>query len=247
VIVKQILGNIELRIGEELCVSHAFAWRNCCGAAIANDAVSVPDRLPELLWVVHRPAMQRPERLLKSEAARESHDFRLGDLFGAGSPKHIRHCANLAPANLCGIARECEASHMNATLSADTIRIFLHILAVTVWLGGQIVMLALLPVLRSAGVEGLPKQAAQAFQKVAWPAFGVAFFTGIWNIFAVDMANASTGWNMVFGFKFLLVLVSGAAAFVHAQTTNPKIKGMTGGIGFLAALVAMFLGFVMSH
>lgn len=134
---------------------------------------------------------------------------------------------------------------LEANITADTIRIFLHILGVTVWVGGQIVMLALLPVLRSAGVDGLPSKAAQAFQKVAWPAFGLAFITGIWNILAVDMANASTGYNMVFGIKFLLVLISGAAAFVHARTDKASIRGMTGGIGFLAAVVAMFLGFVM--
>jgi len=136
---------------------------------------------------------------------------------------------------------------LTANLSADTIRIFLHVMAVTVWLGGQIVMLALVPVLRSAGVEGLTAKGAQAFQKVAWPAFAIAFLTGIWNIMAVDMADASSGYNAAFGIKFLLVIVSGAAAWVHAKTDNPKIKGMTGGIGFLAALVAMFLGYVMAH
>ena len=108
-------------------------------------------------------------------------------------------------------------------------------------------VLALLPVLRSAGVEGLPSKAAQAFQKVAWPAFGLAFVTGIWNILAVDMANTTFAYSMVFGIKFLLVLISGAAAFVHARTDKASIRGMTGGIGFLAAVVAMFLGFVMGH
>ncbi len=136
---------------------------------------------------------------------------------------------------------------LEATISADTIRIFLHVVGVTVWVGGQVVMLALLPVLRSAGVEGLPSKAAQAFQKVAWPAFGLAFVTGIWNIFAVDMTNASTGYSMVFGIKFLLVLISGAAAFAHARTTKASIRAMTGALGFLTAVIAMFLGFVMTH
>lgn len=135
---------------------------------------------------------------------------------------------------------------LNATFSADTIRIFLHVLGVTVWVGGQILMLALLPVLRGAGVEGLPAQAAQAFQKVAWPAFGLAFVTGVWNILAVNMEDASTGYNMTFGIKFLLVLISGAAAFVHSRTDKAAIRGMTGAIGFVSALVAMLLGFVMS-
>ena len=136
---------------------------------------------------------------------------------------------------------------MSANLSIDTIRIFIHILSVTVWVGGQIVMLSLLPVLRAAGVDGLPAQAAQAFQRVAWPAFGVAVITGIWNIFAVDIENATGGYNAVFGIKFLLVLASGAAAWIHAKTAKASVKGMTGALAFLTALLAMFLGFVMAH
>lgn len=136
---------------------------------------------------------------------------------------------------------------IDASLSLNTIRIFLHVLSVSVWVGGQFVMLALLPVLRNAGVDGLPKQAARAFQRVAWPAFAVAFFTGIWNIFEVDMANATTRYSVIFGTKFLLVLISGAAAWIHAVSSKPAIKGMTGGLGFLAGLVAMLLGFTLTH
>ncbi len=124
-----------------------------------------------------------------------------------------------------------------------TIRIFIHVLAVTVWVGGQIVMMALLPVLRAAGVDGLPAKAAQAFQNVAWPAFAIAMFTGIWNILAVG--ETSTGWSMGFGIKMIFVVISGVAAFIHAKNEDPKIKGMTGALGFISALVAMFLGFAL--
>lgn len=135
----------------------------------------------------------------------------------------------------------------DANFSIDTIRIFLHVLGVTVWVGGQVVMLAMLPVLRAAGVEGLPAKAANAFQRVAWPAFGLAFITGIWNIFEVDMGNTTTAYSMVFGIKFLLVVISGMAAWIHAKSTKPAIKGMMGGLGFLTAVVAMLLGFMLSH
>ncbi len=134
---------------------------------------------------------------------------------------------------------------LDANFSIDTIRIFLHILGVTVWVGGQVVMLALLPVLRSAGVEDLPKQAAQAFQRVAWPAFGLAFVTGIWNIFEVDMGNATTAYSMTFGIKFLLVIISGMAAWIHGKSDKAAIKGMTGALGFVASLGALLLGFVI--
>lgn len=136
---------------------------------------------------------------------------------------------------------------MSANVSIDTIRIFLHILGVTVWVGGQIVMLSMLPVLRSAGVEDLPKRAAKAFERVAWPAFGLAFVTGIWNIIEVDLGDVETSYNMAFGTKFLLVIISGMAAWIHSTSTKPAIKGMMGGIGFLASLGALFLGFTLTH
>ncbi len=133
---------------------------------------------------------------------------------------------------------------MSANLNADTIRIFLHVLGVTVWIGGQIVMLSLMPILRSEGVDGLAARVAGGFQRVAWPAYGLAVVTGVWNLLAIESDN-TTGWNMAFGFKFLFVLISGVAAFVHQKTDKPAVKGATGGIGFLAALVAMFLGYVI--
>lgn len=131
-------------------------------------------------------------------------------------------------------------------VSADDIRVMLHLLGVTIWLGGQILMLGLLPVLRGLGGNA-PQKAAGAFGRVAWPAFALIIITGMWNVFAVDMANVSTGWSMVFGFKFLLVIVTGIAAWLHQRTDSPAIRGATGGIGFIAALAAFALGVLMSH
>ena len=41
------------------------------------------------------------------------------------------------------------------TVSWDTIRLFLHVLAATIWVGGQLVLAALVPVLRRFGAEAL--------------------------------------------------------------------------------------------
>ncbi len=134
----------------------------------------------------------------------------------------------------------------DANFDADTLRIFLHVFGVTIWLGGQIVMLSLLPVLRKAEVEGLPARAARAFQRVAWPAYGLAFVTGMWNIFAVDMSDTTTAYSVVFGIKFLLVILSGVAAYAHATTKNVAVKGITGAIAFGSALGAMILGYALN-
>ncbi len=48
-------------------------------------------------------------------------------------------------------------------VSWDTIRLFLHVLAATIWVGGQLVLAALVPVLRRAGVV---TEAARRFNQV---------------------------------------------------------------------------------
>jgi len=131
-------------------------------------------------------------------------------------------------------------------LGADQLRVILHILGVTVWLGGQIVMLGLLPTLRKLGGD-VPKQVAAAFGRVSWPAFGLVVVTGIWNILAIDLGNVSTGYNMAFGIKMLLVVATGVAAFVHQNTDKASIRGMTGALGFVAAVAAFVLGIGMAH
>lgn len=132
---------------------------------------------------------------------------------------------------------------MEANFGIDQIRLFLHLLGATVWFGGQIVMLGILPVLRSIGGDA-PKQVAARFGLLSWGFYAVAFLTGIWNMLVVD---GEGNYAAVLGIKMLVVIVSGAAAFVHQQTSNPGLKGATGGIGFLAAAVAMFLGLALSH
>ena len=74
-------------------------------------------------------------------------------------------------------------------VSWDTIRLFLHVLAATVWVGGQLVLAALVPVLRRAGVV---TEAARRFNQVAWAAFAVLVATGIWNIAAPPLGSATT-------------------------------------------------------
>ncbi len=134
---------------------------------------------------------------------------------------------------------------LQANLDFSTIRIFLHVMAVTVWVGGQIVMMAIMPILKEAGIDGLPAKVAKGFQNVAWPAMAVAIFTGIWNILALNSVEKTFGWSMTFGIKFLFVIASGAGALMHAKTDDPKKKGLFGAIGFITAIIATFLGFVI--
>ena len=60
----------------------------------------------------------------------------------------------------------------------DVTRLFLHVLAATIWVGGQLTLAALVPALRPLGRD-VPGVAARAFRRVAWPAFAVLVLTGI--------------------------------------------------------------------
>lgn len=125
----------------------------------------------------------------------------------------------------------------------DTFRVTLHLLAVTVWIGGQLVLAALVPILRDIGGDA-PKRAAQRFGQVAWPFFALAVVTGIWNLLEIP-SGQSNEYNVTLGIKLLVVVASGMAAFVHTRTPSPAVRGATGGIGLVAALAALVLGVML--
>jgi putative copper export protein len=61
-------------------------------------------------------------------------------------------------------------------VDGDTIRLFLHVLGATVWVGGQLTLAALVPTVRGLG-EGATAKVARQFERLAWPAF--ALFLGV--------------------------------------------------------------------
>ena len=100
------------------------------------------------------------------------------------------------------------------SVDLETIRLFLHVLAATVWVGGQVTLAALVPALRAAGTD-VPKAAANAFNRIAWPAFGVLVLTGVWNVIAAD--DDSAAFQNTLSLKYALVLASGVTAYLHAR------------------------------
>jgi putative copper export protein len=125
------------------------------------------------------------------------------------------------------------------TVDWETVRLFLHVVAATVWVGGQITLAALVPALRGAG-EGVTKVAARAFNRVAWPAFGVLVVTGVWNVIAVD--DDSDAFQHTLMLKYVLVVASGVTAYVHQRATSRTTMAVFGALTGMSALGALFVG-----
>lgn len=129
----------------------------------------------------------------------------------------------------------------------DSARLFIHILAAAVWVGGQLVLLGLLPTLRSLG-DDAPRAAARAFNRLAWPAYFVLFATGMWNIFEVvsrgeDLPPDFHPW---FEVKFTAYLISGAGAALHIMGRSKAALAVGGAASALGGLVAMYLGLIIT-
>ena len=130
-------------------------------------------------------------------------------------------------------------------MDLDALRIFLHLFGVAGWVGGQVLMVGLMPVLRSLGPDA-PRAAARRFARVAWPCFGLAVATGLWSLAEVGLADRDSGYLVTLLVKLLLVGMSGAATAAHATTRSPALRGITGGLGFLAAIGALLTGAMLA-
>ena len=126
----------------------------------------------------------------------------------------------------------------------DTVRLFLHVLAATIWVGGQITLAALVPALRRLGAE-IPRAAARRFNQVAWPAFGVLVITGVWNIVAVR-SRITGGYETTLVVKLIVVVISGASAALHARSRSTAGLAIFGALTGVSALAALFLGIMLA-
>lgn len=125
----------------------------------------------------------------------------------------------------------------------DAVRLFLHVLAASVWVGGQLVLAGLVAALRSAGTE-VPRIAARAFNRVAWPAFGVLILTGVWNI--VALGDKGPAYRITLTVKLVVVAASGVTALLHARATTRRGMAVYGALTGLTALGALLLGVILA-
>ncbi len=131
-------------------------------------------------------------------------------------------------------------------VDADTIRVFLHVAAATVWVGGQLTLAGLVPGLRAVAPEA-PRAAARRFGQIAWPAYLVLVATGIWSVVAIPDLDATSAYGVTLMVKVVVVVVSGAAAFLHAVSRSRTGLALWGAVSACSAVAALFLGVLLAQ
>jgi putative copper export protein len=152
-------------------------------------------------------------------------------------------------------------------VSEATVRLFLHVLAATVWVGGQLTLGFIVPVLRPRAGDPDPEAArerirtvARRFQVVAWSAFAVLLVTGGWNLMVLHVGDQSGAWLATLMVKLACVAISGLGAALHILVAAPRVRaarddaarrsaaafsGACEGVAVLFAIAALFLGVLL--
>jgi putative copper export protein len=126
-------------------------------------------------------------------------------------------------------------------LNEDVIRLFLHVLAATVWVGGQLTLAGLVSTVRDVDPNA-PRLVARRFNLIAWPAFAVLVLTGIWNLLEVDIGDADTDYLVTLFVKLVVVALSGIGAFLHSIARTRTGLAVWGAVGGLSSVLALFMG-----
>jgi putative copper export protein len=130
------------------------------------------------------------------------------------------------------------------SVSWTTIRLFLHVLGATVWVGGQLTLAGLVPGLRRISPDA-PRAVARRFNVIAWAAFALLVATGIWNILAIR-PDWSSSYGTTLIVKLVVVAASGLAAALHARARSAAPLALFGALSGLTALTALFLGVLLA-
>ena len=125
------------------------------------------------------------------------------------------------------------------------VRLILHVLAATIWVGGQLTVAGLLPTIRGLGSDA-SKSVAKAFGRLLWPAYAVLILTGFWNVSADSVKDAPSAWKTVLFVKIAVVVVAGVGVFLHQRSTSKLGLAVWGSVGALASVAALCLGIFLA-
>lgn len=129
-------------------------------------------------------------------------------------------------------------------ISVDTIRLFLHVLGATIWVGGQITMLWLLKAVKAQGKDA-PQAVASRFNDLAWGGLALLVATGTWHIFAINVGSRTIEWQITFALKLAFVAISAIGVAWHIYGKSKIALAVGGTFGFVFAIVALLFGVLL--
>ncbi len=121
------------------------------------------------------------------------------------------------------------------------LRLGLHVLGAAVWVGGQIVLLGMVPGARKLHPD-LPKTLAVRFARLSWPAFALLVATGIWSAIVEEQHHPTGAWQVMLGVKVGVVAIAGIGAWRHSASTSRAGIALWGATAAIASLAALALG-----
>lgn len=127
----------------------------------------------------------------------------------------------------------------------DALRLSLHVLAATIWVGGQFVLAGLVAPARQLG-DDAPRRLARAFARMAWPAYVVLVGTGFWNLSTFTWSAQSVAWRTVLVTKLVLVGLSGLGALLHGRARSKPALALWGAVGGLSSAAALVMGVLLA-
>ena len=131
-------------------------------------------------------------------------------------------------------------------VSWDTVRLFLHVLAATIWVGGQITLAALVPALRRFGAD-VTREAARRFNVRRLGGVRRPHRDRVWNIAVLSADDRhSSAYQATLMAKLVVVAISGVTAFLHARARKTVWMAVFGALTGLSALGALFLGVLLA-
>jgi putative copper export protein len=127
----------------------------------------------------------------------------------------------------------------------DALRLTLHVLAASIWVGGQIVLGGLVGPARRAGPD-VPAILARAFARLAWPAYAVLVVTGFWNVSTFHWADQSGAWKAVLIAKVVVVVAAGVGSLLHTRATSRAALALWGSVAGLSSVAALVMGVLLA-
>lgn len=143
---------------------------------------------------------------------------------------------------------------MTATLVSTTaglspavtaLRLSLHVLGASVWVGGQLVLAGLVPSARRIGPDAA-RVLANAFARLSWPAYALLLGTGVWNISTFNIGAQSAAWQVVLYLKIAVVLLAGLAALLHSRARSTLGLAVWGSVTALGSVAALVMGIFLA-